>query len=174
MRRALAVLGALAAGPAGALAPPPPFAGVIEGNMVVAAIEPLGGWGHASGVTVESYAVAVRGEGERHVPRAAPVAALAGFWGARVTVCATGAFRAIPGRDAREVAVALAATEVLRGRRAAGGAAGMAPLREAARGLYDGAILVRDTDQTCACAALFDDRRPPGMTRFRDRSDVEV
>ena len=173
MRRALAVLAALAAGPAGALAPLPPCEGVIEGNMIVSAIEPLGGWGHDSGVTVGNDAVAMRAEGERWVPRAAPVAALAGFWGTRVTVCATGAFRAIPGRDAREVAVVLAATEFLRGRRAAGGAVGMAPLREAARVLYDGAILPRDTDQICACAALFDDLRPPGMTRFRDRSDVE-
>lgn len=166
---ALALMGA----PAAALAPLPPCEGVIEANMMVGGIQPLGGWGHPGGVTVESCRIAMDPQGGTYVPRPAPLPQLARFDGARVTVCATGAFLAIPGRAPDEVALALAATEFLRGPLAAGRAVGIGPLREAARALYPGVIELRDTEQTCACQALFDHLRPAGMTRFQDRADID-
>ncbi len=128
------------------------------------------------GITVENYQVDMQPDDSpegvyREV--APPVASLSGFFGVRVTHCATGTFFAIDTRDGPDsVVAALSATEFLRPKVQRGQAIGREDLGTAVQAVYGGAIRLRETAETCGCSTLFPELRPTGMVPYRDRTDV--
>ncbi|MFN3644631.1 MAG: hypothetical protein ACK4TB_17110 [Gemmobacter sp.] len=171
---AAAVLG-VAAAAAWAEVPPPACEG-MEAGMVTHRLTILDPATGGSGITLERYQVDMQPDGSpQGVYRAlpAPVPALDGFFGVRVVHCASGAFHAIDTQQSPEtVAAALAATEHLRAEVQAGRRVGQAALSAAVRAVYGRTVQLRETDETCGCAAAFPDLRPQGMTPFGARGDT--
>jgi len=157
----------LAATQVGALTPLPPCEGE-EGGMVIGYLTSLDDM-VVSGVVIESFRYTVRLEGTVYQPQPGPVAALNGFSGSRVTHCPTGRILAVPGVGASELSVALAATEFLRTKVKAGRPVSFAEVQRAARALYGTVISLRETEQTCGCAAYYPDVLPKGMTPYAER-----
>jgi hypothetical protein len=161
-----------------ALSPPLPCEGVYESNMGVASPVPLGGWpqGDAaigSGVTVETYYNRSVVAGDTYQDLQAPVPDLVEFSGTRLVHCASGTFFAINGQDAETVGTAIAATEFVRPLIQSGELVTVQALRRASTALYGSVIELRETEQTCGCAAYFDALKPAGQGPFHMRSDVD-
>lgn len=176
MRRGLCLAGAVLALtglPGLALTPLPPCDGVVEAGMILFRVQPLGDYDAQTGATVEDYSNAMRVVDTVYVSRPGPTPALNKFSGARVTFCPTGEFVAIRGAGVEAVSNSLAATEFLRADVQAGRRVSFADIKRAARAVYGDVIVLRETEQTCACATFFPDLKPGGMTRFEDRTDVE-
>lgn len=172
MKPHLSTLFCLIAAPAAALTPLPPCNVEIEADMTVYDVQRLGD-SDTAGVTVEDYANATTLTDTVYEPRPGPVPALNGFSGARVTFCATGDFVAIPGQNASTVNSSLSATEFLRGKLQKAQPVRFADLRRAAKAVYGDVIVLRESDETCACSAFYPDLRPAGMTAYADRTDVD-
>lgn len=168
----IGTLAALVALPGHALAPPLPCEGTEAGmgTFDLTALDPEG----KSGVTVEEYLVQTAPDGDgvyRDLP--GPVGALDGFYGIRITHCASGIFHAVDtAQDPGTVAAALAATEFLRAKVKAGQPVGRNELAQAVRALYGTQTRLRETEETCGCSVLFPELRPRGMTPYGDRTDT--
>ena len=174
MRAALIALtlAAISVVPVSALAPPLPCEG-IEANMVTGELYIFGPDNVSTGVVVERYFNATELRDNVYVSRPAPVPHLVEFYGVRVTYCPTGQFLAIDAQSPAEVDAALSATEFLRPRLQAGQPVRFDDLRRAANAVYGGAIVLRETEETCGCNMFFPEVRPQGMRSFQDRTDVE-
>jgi hypothetical protein len=175
MRGLVVMAGLLAGTQAVALTPLPPCH-VNEAGMNVYDLRSFGRYEPAGGVTVENYQVEMRPDDTpegvfREVPP--PVPSLSGFFGVRVTHCASGTFFAVDTRDGPDsVVAALGATEFLRAKVQRGQAIGREELGTAVRAVYRDAIRLRETAETCGCSTYFPDLRPGGMTPYADRMDV--
>jgi hypothetical protein len=158
-----------------ALTPPLPCEG-MEAGMNTYGLMALDPDTNASGVTVEYYQVDSQPDASPegvYRDQPAPVADLDGFYGVRVTHCASGAFHAIAGGgEPRTVAAALAATEFLRGKVQAGKAVGRNDLASAVRAVFGKQLKLRETEETCGCSVFFPDAKPAGMTPFENRTDT--
>ncbi len=157
--------------PAAALTPPLPCSPVTEADMTIYNVQILGNG--TSGVTVEGYANATTLRDTIYERRPGPVAALTDFSGSRVTFCETGDFVAIPGVSPASVNDSLSATEFLRAQVKADKRLRFADVKKAAKAVYDDVIVLRETEQTCACSIYFPDLKPAAMTGFSDRANVE-
>ena len=170
-----AILAAALVGPAPALAITPIMVcdGAIEANLRILDARPLGN--DLSGAIVEEYVnAAVPGEdGGVAQVLPAPMPELRGFMGARVTSCDTGEFLVVGGQTPQEVGAALAATEFLRGAIQGGQRVSFGDIRLAAEAVYGPVFVLRETAQTCACNAYFDELRPADQTPFPERTDAE-
>jgi hypothetical protein len=167
------VVGALL-GPAPALAITPVMAcdGALESNMRITEAQPLGG--PTSGAVVEGYGMAaMSGEDGAFEMLPAPAPELRAFRGTRVTACDTGEFLAVGAQGPKEVGAALAATEFLRDAIQGGQRVGFDDIRRAAEAVYGPVLVMRETAQTCACHAYFDELRPDEQTPFPERTDAE-
>ncbi|MGL4236975.1 hypothetical protein [Tabrizicola sp.] len=158
-----------------ALTPLPPCDG-MEAGMNTYNLHALDPDTNASGVTVESYQVDTQPDDSPqgvYRDQPAPVPALDGFYGVRVTHCASGTFHAIEGgEDPFTVAAALAATEFLRPKVKAGQSVGRNELASAIRAVYGKQLRLKETEETCGCSVLFPDLKPKGMTPFENRTDT--
>lgn len=168
----LAVLVALVALPAQALAPPPPCEGTEAGMSTyeLTALDP--DW--KSGVVIERYQVgSAPGDDGVYADLPAPIEALEGFYGVRITHCASGIFHAVK-TDQRPgtVAAALSATEFLRGKVKAGQPVGRGELAQAVRAVYGMQTRLRETEETCGCSVAFPELRPKGMKPYGERTDT--
>ncbi len=168
MRRVLgaALASALGASPALAVSPVLTCHEVVEAGMALSDVRLLDPELGDAGLTVETYRNAA-------ADRAAPVPELSGFSGTRLSFCPTGEFLVVPGLRAGDVADAVSAEGSLRARVRAGDDIGFADLREAVEAVYGPVLVLRETDQTCACHTFFDEQRPPGQTPFPERTDVD-
>jgi hypothetical protein len=176
MIRRVLLLSMLTATAAQALTPLPPCEG-MEAGMDTYGLHPLDPDTNASGVTIEFYQVDTQPDDSAegvYRDQPAPVAALDGFYGVRVTHCATGSFHAIDTRNGPgEVAAALGATEFLRGKVKAGQAVSRSDLAAAVRAVYGKSVRLKETEETCGCSVYFPDLMPRGMTPFEDRTNTK-
>lgn len=159
--------------PAHALAPPPPCEGT-EAGMSTYELTVLDPEHAASGVVLERYQVgSAPGPDDVYVDLPAPVGALEGFYGVRITHCASGIFHAVE-TDQRPgtVAAALAATEFLRAKVQDGRRVGRNELAQAVRAVYGQQTRLRETEETCGCSLVFPELRPRGMTPYGERTDT--
>ena len=156
-----------------ALTPAPPCEMTVEAAMTVYYMLPLGGYEVQSGAVVEAYGNARTTDGAVYVNRPAPTRELEDFTGVRVTFCPTGDFLAIRGQNVDAVSTSLAATEFLRADVQANRRVSFAKLRRASRAVYVDVMVLRETEQTCGCAAYFPAMKPDGMTAFDDRTDID-
>jgi hypothetical protein len=158
-----------------ALTPLPPCVG-MEAGMNTYDLFPLDPDTNTSGVTIEAYQV---DSGPDDTPEGvyrdqpAPVPALNGFYGIRVTHCTSGSFHAIDTRNSpSEVAAALAATEFLRAEVKAGKPVSRTDLASAVRAVYGKQLRLKETEETCGCSVFFPGLKPKGMTPFENRTDT--
>jgi hypothetical protein len=121
----------------------------------------------------EAYGNARVLENGVEVSRPPPVPELEGFQGTRIMSCATGEFLALNRQGLNDVVTAMTATEFLRDKVRAGEPVAFSELRQAAEALYGPVLVLRETGQTCACEAYFDELRPAGQTPYEERTDVE-
>jgi len=175
MTRIVILLSMLTATAAQALTPLPPCEG-MEAGMNTYGLYPLDPDTNASGVTIESYQVDNQPDDSPeglYRDQPAPVAALDGFYGIRVTHCASGSFHAIDTRNGpSEVAAALAATEFLRTEVQAGKPVSRSDLASAVRAVFGKQLRLKETEETCGCSTYFRDLKPKGMTPFENRTDT--
>jgi hypothetical protein len=173
--RGAIILSMLTGTAAQALTPLPPCVG-MEAGMNTYDLYPLDPDTNASGVTIEAYQVDTKPDDTPegvYRDQPAPVAALDGFYGIRVTHCASGTFHAIDTRNGpSEVAAALAATEFLRASVKAGKPVSRGDLASAIRAVYGKQLRLKETEETCGCSVYFPDMKPKGMTPFEDRTDT--
>jgi hypothetical protein len=158
-----------------ALTPPPPCE-LREAHMQVGDVQELGDYDSNTGVVVERYndPSVPNAEGVYVNLSASPVKALHGFTGTRVTHCASGRFLALKDRfDPYEVNTAISATEFARSSVQAKKPVSFDALRRAAQALYGDYLVLRETEETCACNIFFPDLRPAEMGRYLDRTDIE-
>jgi len=170
--RNLGFMAALVALPGHALTPLPPCEGTEAGMSTyeLTALDP--DW--KSGVVIERYQVDLAPDSSGvYQPGPGPVGSLDGFFGVRITHCASGIFHAIK-TDQRPgtVAAALAATEFLRGKVKSGQHVGRGELAQAVRAVYGMQTRLRETEETCGCSAIFPELRPKGMTPYGERTDT--
>jgi hypothetical protein len=175
MVRWVILLSMLTGTAAQALTPLPPCVG-MEAGMNTYDLYPLDPDTNASGVTIEAYQVETKPDDSPegvYRDQPAPVAALNGFYGIRVTHCASGVFHAIDTRNGpTEVSAALGATEFLRSKVKAGKPVSRGDLAAAVRAVYGKQIQLRETEETCGCSVFFPDLKPKGMTPFENRTDT--
>ena len=175
MFRVATIVGILTGTAAQALTPLPPCEG-MEAGMVTYGLTVLDPDTHASGVTVEYYQVNSQPDASPegvYTDQPAPVAELEGFYGVRVTHCASGDFHAIDGGGNTDaVAAALAATEFLRSEVQAGKRVGRNDLASAVRAVFGKTPKLKETEETCGCSVYFPDAKPAGMTPFENRTDT--
>lgn len=165
-------MAALAALPAQALTPPLPCEGTESGMSTyeLSVLDP--DW--KTGVVLERYQVgSAPGEDGVYRDLPGPIGALEGFYGVRITHCASGIFHAVR-TDQRPatVAAALAATEFLRAKVKAGQPVGRGELAQAVRAVYGTQTRLRETEETCGCSVAFPGLRPKGMTPYGERTDT--
>jgi hypothetical protein len=174
MMRELVVIGVvvISASAAGALAPPLPCEGVVESNMAIGTTEPLGGWDNPSGFVIEGYYNDQIVVDTVYTDLPGPVPELNDFYGFRVVECATGAFVAVKGPNVRDARISLPATEFLRSDLQTGQPVSMNSVVSAVRAVYGNGLLMRETAQTCGCAAFFPELGPAGQTPFENRTDT--
>ena len=172
--RAAGALAALCLAPvtAGAMAPPLPCDNVSEANMLVKNVAFIGEWDAQTGVVIEGYAnkTHVVDTVYRNMP--APVPALEDFRGTRITFCDSGRILAVRGVEEDSALTALSATEFLRDKLKANQKISYGDVKSAVTAVYGRPIELKETAQTCACSAFFDEMRPRTQTRFGDRTDV--
>lgn len=156
------------AGTSQALTPLPPCGGVEAGMRTGAPAQIAG-----AGIVVEQYRQNITSHGDLAEADTPPVGALSGFIGLRVSHCATGRFVAIPGAsDSYAVAEQLAASAVLRDSLATKRTVTAGQMIGAAKASYGRVIVLRETEETCACNTYFPDLRAKGMTPYKERNDL--
>jgi stage V sporulation protein SpoVS len=168
----IGMMAALAALPAHALPPPLPCEGTEAGMSTyeLTALDPQA----KSGVVLERYQADLAPDASgTYPPGPGPVGALDGFFGVRITHCASGIFHAIKtDQGPGTVAAALAATEFLRAKVKAGQPVGRGELAQAVRAVYGMQTRLRETEETCGCSVAFPELRPKGMKPYGERTDT--
>ncbi|MCB1342035.1 MAG: hypothetical protein KDK24_13415 [Pseudooceanicola sp.] len=156
----------------GAMVPPPPCDNVSEANMWIRDPTFFGDWDAQTGVVIEGYSnkTHVVDTVYRNMP--APVPALQGFIGTRITFCDSGRILAVRDVDPDEAFPALSATEFLRDKLKANRKISYGDVMAAVTAVYGRPVELKETAQTCGCAAYFDDMRPKSQTPFPERQDV--
>lgn len=158
----------LASLPAFAMTPPPPCDGAIESGMEVSGVEPFGFDG--SGFVAEKYRPGLivtphpEGLGDNIDAMPVPVAGMDSIYGYRVMDCRSREYLAFDTMDKYE-AEHLLATEFLRNKAQNRQQFSFSDVKRAAEALYRGRdvkiMTLRETEQTCGCAA-YSDNLPAG------------
>ena len=169
----IAMMAALTALPVHALTPPLPCQGT-EAGMSTYELTVLDPELAVSGVVLERYQVGTApGPDGVYADLPGPVGALEGFYGVRITHCASGIFHAVrTDQSSSTVAAALAATEFLRAKVQDGRPVARGELAQAVRAVYGKQTRLRETEETCGCSVMFPDLRPRGMTPYGERTDT--
>ena len=103
-----------------------------------------------------------------------PTERLRGFYGTRVTHCATSRFMAVPIHEGPDVVrYSVSGTEFLREKLRTGQPPSFDDVKNAAKAVFPEAMEFRESGETCGCAAYFPALRPAGVTPFDQRDDAE-